>query len=196
MNTLAVIGGLIWLYILSVLKRGKIYAWYFGVGSIGVFLWMMIGLQNLILMPLTKAVTAVAGILGQLTGIYTSYFQYGMLLIERGSQTISLYIDFECSGVIEILAFSSLLWFFPAYQLYEKVIVNLIGIMVIFASNVFRIFCIAGTIFIGGNEAYYLAHTILGRFIFYACSIILYYVVFTRTQIVRQKVGSFKYDNQ
>lgn len=195
MNSLVIVGSILWIYILSVLKRGKIHFWYFCFGSVGLFILMMILIQPIILPPLTRAVAAVAGIIGQLTGIYDSYFQYSMLFIQKGGESISLYIDFECSGVIETLAFSALLWFFPAYRFHEKIMVNLIGILAIFVSNILRIFSITLVIYIWGNKAYYLGHTLLGRMIFYMCSILLYYFVFTKTQIIRQKVGNFKYDD-
>lgn len=47
-----------------------------------------------------------------------------------------------------------------------------------------------------GNESYYMAHTIVGRLLFYALSIILYFYVFTRAQIRRQRVGEFGYDSE
>jgi exosortase/archaeosortase len=44
-----------------------------------------------------------------------------------------------------------------------------------------------------GSGSYYFAHTILGRIIFYTFTVILYYYVFTRQQIIKQKVGGFQY---
>ena len=107
---------------------------------------------------------------------------------------MSLYIDYECSGIIELMAFSSLLWFFQVYKTYEKVIVNIIGFLFIFIGNVLRILLISVLIYYFGNDMYFLAHTIFGRLLFYAFSVVLYFYVFTRSQIVRQKVGKFKYD--
>lgn len=185
----------LWLYLLTVLKRGKLHFWYFCVGSVGMFLFMMAVLQPLLTVPLTKMVAASAGMLGETTGLYDSYFQYGILFIQNKGESISLYIDYECSGIIELMAFSALLWFFPVYSFYEKIVVNIIGILVIFAANVIRIFAICVLIYFFGNEIYYFAHTIFGRFLFYGFSIMLYFYVFTRSQIVRQKVGNFKYES-
>lgn len=185
----------LWLYLLTVLKRAGLHFWYFVVGSVGIFLFMMATLQPLLTEPLTRVVAAAAGMLGEITGLFGSYFQYGILFVQNKGESISLYIDYECSGIIELMAFSALLWFFPVYQLYEKVVVNIIGIFVIFAANVIRIFSICILIYFFGNEIYYFAHTIFGRFLFYGCSIMLYFYVFTRSQIVRQKVGNFKYES-
>jgi len=194
MNFFLLILFFLWLYVLTVLKRGKLEFWYFCLGSIGLFLFLLAWVQPLATAPLTKAVTAVAGIIGQLTGLFDSFYQYALLFIQSGGESISLYIDYECSGVIEIMAFSSLLWFFPVYQVYEKIIVNILGFLFIFASNVLRIVLICLLVHIWGNDIYFLAHTVFGRLLFYACSVLLYFYVFTKSQIVRQKVGSFRYD--
>lgn len=143
----------------------------------------------------SKAVSAVAGVIGGLTHLYDSYFQQGILFIQNGGTSLSLYIDFECSGVIEMLAFLALLWFFPVYDKYERVVVSMIGVMAIFLANVLRIFFICLLVHIWGIDMYFFAHTIFARILFYGCTVFLYFYVFTKPQIVRQKVGAFRYDS-
>lgn len=196
MNSLIVVLIIIWLYVMSVLKRGKIHFWYFCLGSAGLFIFLMVLLEPLLVETLAKTVTFISGVIGEVTGLYQSSFEHSIIFIERPEQVISLYVDFECSGVIEILAFTALLWFFPVYTWYEKILVNIVGILTIFFGNVIRIFSIIMVVQVGGSKSYYIAHTLIGRFIFYGISIALYYVVFTKSQIIRQKVGDFKYDSQ
>lgn len=184
-----------WIYMLSVFKRGKMNFWYFLFGSVGTFIFMLFWIEPLLTGPLTNAVAVVAGFIGNFTKFYKSYFEYGVLFINSRNYNISLYIDYECSGIIEIMAFSSMLWFFSVYHVYEKVIVNILGFFWIFMANVIRIFVICTLIYFYGNDIFYFAHTIFGRIIFYGLSIALYFHVFTRPQIMRQKIGSFKYEN-
>lgn len=193
MNVLVAICFVIWLYLMSALHRGKLYFYKFLLGSVGLFLFIMIWIQPVLTPSLTRMVSGFTGVLGNLTGLYDSYYEYGMLFINNSQSVISLYIDYECSGIIEIMAFSSLIWFFPVYNVYEKMILNLLGIMWITIANVIRIFVICIFIFYGGNDIYYFAHTIFGRIIFYTMSISMYFYVFTRAQVKRQKVGSFNY---
>ena len=61
-------------------------------------------------------------------------------------------------------------------------------------ANVIRVTFICVIIHFFGGSAYYVAHTYLGRILFYALSVGLYFYVFTKEQIVRQKVGGFSYD--
>lgn len=194
MNYLTVPAFILWLYFLSVLKRSKLDFWYFLTGSVGMFIFMLIWLEPLLVNPLIKAVSAVAGIVGGLSGMYDSYFEYGLLFISNSEANISLYIDYECSGIIEIMAFSSMLWFFGVYKIHEKIVINILGILCIFAANIIRIFVISALIRSMGNDIYYLAHTVFGRIVFYIFSVALYFYVFTRPQIVRQKVGNFNYE--
>jgi exosortase family protein XrtG len=154
----------------------------------------MILVEPVVVAPLQKAVSAASGMLGELTGVYDSYFQQGILFVQNGGESLSLYIDFECSGVIELLAFFALLWFFPVYVVHEKLVVSVIGTFVIYIANVLRIFFICLLIYLFGNDIYFFAHTIFARIFFYACSVLLYFYVFTKPQIVRQKVGAFHYD--
>lgn len=196
MNPLFFIFVLVYIYLLTVLKRAKLPFAFFCIGSVGMFVFTVVLLQPLVTVPMQKAVAAVAGLLGQAIGIYQSYFQYGILFIQSKTETISMYIDYECSGIIEIVAFLSLLWFFPVYSTAEKIFTSIIGFITIFLSNVLRIFVICLIIFFFGNDAFFIAHTIIGRFVFYFCSIILYFFVFTRPQVIKQKVGRFSYENK
>jgi exosortase family protein XrtG len=196
MKYLMIVCFLFWIYLLSVLKRGKLSFWYFMAGSVGTFIFLLLWIQPILTTPLTNGVAVAAGFLGELTGFYKSYFQYGVLFINSKNYNISLYIDYECSGIIEIMAFSSMLWYFSVYHVYEKVIINILGFFWIFAANVTRIFIICNLIYYYGNDIFYFAHTIFGRLVFYGLSIALYFHVFTRSQIIRQKIGSFHYENR
>lgn len=196
MNWLTFIALIIWVYILSVLRRGKLEFWHFLIGSAGLFVLFMIFVQPLLTTPLTKAVTMASGSIGKVLHLFEGYPEYALLFIKNKSGAISLIVDYECAGIIEMAAFFSLLVFFPVYLRMEKVIVGIFGGLYLFFANVIRLVVICVIIAIFGNEAYFLAHTILGRIIFYALSMFLYYVVFTKAQIIRQKVGSFRYEDE
>lgn len=194
-NWIVVVAIVIWIYLLTVFKRAKLDFWYFTAGSAGLFTVAIIVLQPVLMLPMQNAIAAVSGLLGELTKTYESYFEKGLLFISHGTTQMSLYIDFECSGIIETFAFLALLWFFPAYQFYEKIVVSVVGIIGIFMANVLRIFIICQMIYWGGQDMYFVAHSFVGRLVFYACTIALYFYVFTKEQVVRQKVGAFRYDS-
>lgn len=184
----------IWIYILTIFNRKKQGFFYFLTGSVGLFAFSYTLLSPIVTFPLARLVCYLTGLIGRATGSFTAYSSYAVLFIENMDGPISLYIDFECAGLIEILVFISLLIFFKAYKWYEKFWVGFLGVLIIFVANIIRLLSICFIIHQFGNESYYLAHTIVGRLIFYAISISLYFYVFTRRQIKRQNVGEFNYN--
>lgn len=193
MTIFTVVCFLVWIYLLSVFTRGKLYFYQFIWGSVGLFVFMMMWIQPVAIRPLTNLVSSAAGVAGRMTGFYESYSEYSMLFVQHGSEAISLCIDYECSGIIEMMAYVSMLAFFRVYDWMQRIILSVLGCMMIFFANIIRLFVIGTTIYYFGNDAYYIAHTIVGRIIFYALSVILYYYIFTKSQIVKQKIGGFHY---
>lgn len=183
----------VWLYILSVFKRCRLSFWHFIWGSFGLFIFMMIYLRPVLTMPLAQVVAAVSGLFGSITGMFSSYFKYGIILIDTMNGSISLIIDFECSGILEIMAFLSLLVFFDVYRPMEKLAVGVAGTLYIILANALRIIVICTIIHFFGVSAYHVAHTFIGRIVFYVLSVLLYFFVFTKTQVIRQRLGGFNY---
>lgn len=184
---------LAWIYILRVLRKAKLHAWRFFWGSLGLFVILMIVIQPVLTQPLASAVSALAGVIGNLTGAFTAYFRYGIIFIASAAGSITLQVDFECSGIIEIMAFLSLLTFFNVYTRSEKIIVGISGFLYIMLCNTLRIVLICMSVHLFGTSAYYIVHTYVGRIFFYLLSILLYFYVFTKPQIIKMKVGNFAY---
>lgn len=193
MNFLVFILFIVFIYVMTVLYRAKTGFWYYLVGSVGFFAFAMYYIEPLAVPLLQKMVAACTGVIGNLTSLYSSYFQSGMLFISHNGTNLSLYIDFECSGVIEIIAFLSLLAFYKVFSIYERVIVGIVGTILLFGFNVMRIFIICFAVYFGGTDLYFISHTVIGRVFFYLCTVLLYFYVFTKPQIIRQKLKGFNY---
>lgn len=195
MNPLLIICCILWVYFLRVFKKAKTGYFYFIVGSVGLFIIMMVALQPIVLTPLTKLVASATGVVGDVTGLFETYQDYSVMFVTTPSNNaaMSLYIDYECSGIIEMMAFVSLLMFFRIYTVGQRCVIAVVGCVSIFMFNVIRIFIICMSIYFWGSDAYYVAHTIVGRILFYILSVCLYYYVFTRAHIIRQRIGGFSY---
>lgn len=180
-------------YLLSVFKRGKLEFFRFCFGSVGLFLLLMNTIDYL-KHPVTYIFTTLLGMLGNSCGLFTGYSQYGIFFINRGDTAMSLYMDLECSGLIEMFVFTSLLMFFPVYKGIKKFIVWASGIVMIFCFNIVRVLGIIILIYSQGSAAYAFAHSIFGRLIFYFLVITLYFCVFTKGQLNKQNVGNFSYN--
>lgn len=185
---------IVWLYVLHVLTKSELSFWRFLVGSAGLFVFLMVWIRPILTHPLAQVVAAISGIVGQITGFYDTYFKYGVIFVNTVmGDSMTLVIDFECSGILEIFAYLSLLIFFKAYSKLEKLIVGAVGTVMLTLFNALRITIICLMIHFGGTTMYYAAHTFVGRIVFYVLSVALYFYTFTRTQVIRQKVGGFKY---
>ena len=195
MNWLVVVCFIVWLYLLTVFQRGNLNFFQYIWGSVGLFVFMCIYIQPMITDILKQFVTSAVGVIGNLTGICEAYYEYSIIYIPKQSElsAIALYIDYECSGVIEMMVFVSLIAFFQVYEIGQRITMGIIGCISIFAFNVIRIIVISAIIYKFGSESYHLAHSIVGRLIFYVLTITLYYFVFTKQQIINQKVGGFNY---
>ncbi len=185
----------IWLYVLNALKRAKLEFWNYMVGAMGLFIILFSTLNKVLEMPLARCVAALAGIFGNITNTFVAYLKYGIIFINTSTGSMSLQIDLECSGIIEIIAFISLLVFFRVYSVYERIVVGFLGVAYILVSNALRIIVICETIHFIGTDAYFIAHTFVGRIFFYVLTVVLYFYVFTKPHIIRMKVGKFSYDN-
>lgn len=196
--TKAVIGiivFLLWLILIRILRKSGLKFWKFLVGALGLFLILFIFVQPLITSYLSQIVALIASFPGKALGFFEAYYRYGTIFVDSADGAMTLQIDLECSGIIEIMAFASLLSFFDVYSIYERVVVGVMGTIAIVISNALRICIICMMIHWKGSGIYYIAHTIVGRMVFYALSIILYFYVFTKPQIIKQKVGKFKYES-
>ena len=183
----------VWIYIYYLMHKVQLKAWKYFWGACGLFIIMMVWVRPIMTQPLAEVVAAVAGVFGDITGMYTAFFKYGVLFVNAADGAITLQIDFECSGILEIMAYLALLVFFEAYNIFERIIVSVVGIFYIILANALRIAVICTIIYFNGIGAYHIAHTIVGRLVFYALTVILYFFVFTKAQIIRQKVGGFAY---
>ena len=178
LNGLIIIGIILWLYLLSVLNRANLIGFHFWVGSVGLFAIMAFISRAYFVWFLSACITQVTGWWGTLTGLYSSSYINNLISIHNSHGLIMLFVDYECSGIIETLAYLSLLWFYPMYQKMEKIRLTFIGIAWIFMANVFRLSLISTIIYYAGSGAFFWVHSILGRIIFYVLVIILYYNVF------------------
>ncbi len=183
----------IWGYILRILRKAELQAWRFLWGSLGLFVLLMVFIQPYVTEPLARGVCAIAGGVGTLTGTYEAYFRYGIVFVDSPSGAITLLVDMECSGVIEIMAFWCLLIFFRVYTRMERVVIGILGFLYIMLSNALRITVICLAVHFLGVEVFHVMHTFVGRILFYLLSVLLYFYVFTKPQVIQMKVGNFTY---
>ncbi len=193
---LSILAIVAWIWILVVLRRAKLKFWHYLLGSVGLFTILMLAVRPFMTMPLARLVAAVAGLFGKITGFYQAYFRYGVIFIESGKEALTVNIDLECSGIIEISAFIALISFFEVYSIPERIYVGIAGSLYTLVTNAIRIAVICTFIHFAGTDYYYMAHTFIGRIVFYVLQVLLYFFVFTKFQVKRTKTGGFDYSKE
>ena len=187
MNPLILLGILVWIYLLSVLKRSGITSFYFLLGSVGLFFIIIALSKPYIVWLLTQAVINGINTITGTMGMTHSFVKYGILYISNPGSPVTMSIDYECSGIIESAAFIGLVTFYPVYARKEKLFYSLMGVIYIYLANIIRIFIVVVLVHFGGSSVFFMAHSIIGRIIFYCLVIILYYNVFTYSQVSQSK---------
>lgn len=186
----------LWVWLLRVLRKAGLKFWRYLLGSCGIFLILLILVRPWIVLPLARLIAAIAGIFGKVTGFYQAYYRYGVIFIESLNGAITVNIDLECSGFIEISAFISLLTFYGIYNVPERIYIGVVGTLYTMLTNALRIAVICTMIHFLGTDYYYVAHTIVGRIVFYVLQVILYFFIFTKPHVLKMKTGDFGYNKK
>ena len=186
----------LWVWLLRVLRKAGLKFWRYLLGSCGIFLILLILVRPWLVLPLARLIAAIAGIFGKVTGFYQAYYRYGVIFIESLHGAITVNIDLECSGFIEISAFISLLAFYGIYNIPERIYIGVVGTLYTMLTNALRIAVICTMIHFLGTDYYYVAHTIVGRIVFYVLQVILYFFIFTKPHVLKMKTGDFGYNKK
>jgi len=185
MNINILLGMVAWLYGLSVFKRARLSALFFIFGSAGLFLITTTMSRPYWVWFFTHAVIHGVAFFNTFTNLCQIAFNNGLVYISNAANPVVMSIDYECSGIIETCAFISLVIFFPIFERKEKVFYAVFGLIYIYLINVLRLIVVIVIVHFGGGNTFFLAHSIVGRLIFYVLIIVLYYNTFTYSQLAR-----------
>lgn len=179
MRLLFIIAILIWLYGLSVFKRARVPAAHFIYGSIGLFVLLLFLSRPYWVWFFTQLVVSGIRFFAQFTDMIEVYPKYAIVQILSKTSSVAMTIDYECSGVIEISAFVALTAFYPIYTRKQRLFLSLKGALWIYGANILRLILVIVLVHFNGSDFYFVAHTIIGRMLFYVLVIYLYYQTFT-----------------
>ncbi len=185
---------LVWVALLVFLHKQKMHFYKFLAGSVGVFVFVMLLGSSIGEEILEKAVSwgmwALSGIMDGFSVLPSN----SMVTVNHGQQAVSFIIDYECSGFIEILVYLSILLFYPLLSWWKKLMYAALGCLFIYAANLTRLLLISYSIRLFGTTVFFLSHTVFARILFFGLMVLLYYYVFTRMHIRKQRVGDIAYD--
>jgi len=186
---------LIWIYILRLFKKEKLTAFHFMFGATGFFCLIYTMFKRVLVIFCTFVLELILEGLSHIFTFFEMYKEYNIIFVNNNDAAISLFIDYECCGFIEILVVFSVILFFPLFTRKEKLKYVIFGYIYTVAANIIRLLSVAAIIYRYGNDAYYLAHSVIGRIVFYILTLLFYFYMITMKQIKTQKLGSFGYDD-
>ncbi|MGL5153011.1 MAG: exosortase family protein XrtG [Clostridium sp.] len=183
---------LLWIVAINLFKSLNMNFYKFLIGSVGCFAILAVFFIQPLENVLIDFISYLLNILSRYVNAYEIYAENAVLIIDAKDGIISMLLNYECSGIIELIVYSSLVLFFPFLNIGKKITALILGNFYLIVTNIFRVLFIIGTVKMLGVEYYQITHTVIARVIFFITTIILYYFVFTKSQINRQKVGEIK----
>ncbi len=184
---LYLLAALIWGATVAFFYRYRIWLLFYTVGAVGLaFLLIVAGTRFVPLERGLEVTTAYAAhTISRALGIPTRVFEAApgnilvWVVVQEPGWTV-VRVDLECSGLLEMSVLSGLLLFYPAWSLRKRVGLIVLGWAVTYAANVVRVVVIILILHTFGKRSIFVAHTIIGRAVFFALVAGLYWLVFTK----------------
>jgi len=187
-KTNILIAGLIWLLITVFFYRQRIWVFYYIWGAVGLCcLIILFSRGSLIEYWLEQRTSYILHYILSYFGVVTYIFDKApgtlLVLIKLDNNWTTIDIDMENSGFLEMCICMGLIIFYPLYGWAKRSVVAFVGIVTIYVINLFRIVLVILTIHAGGREMSFIAHTLVGRTIFFALVVALYWELLTRPSL-------------
>jgi exosortase family protein XrtG len=188
----------LWLGLVIYLRVRRAWLLYYVVAAVGFTLLIVFFTRGTLVEEALEGITAqhaheVAGLVGVPTLIFRNAPGTMLVLVVVGriGWTV-IQIDVECSGLLEMAAFAGLLLFYPGLRTRRRLVYLVSGLVATYLVNILRLLVIIAFLHWGGKDVIFLAHTIVGRGIFFLLVIGIYWFVFTRAAIhtVRDRIGA------
>ncbi|MFD0769953.1 exosortase family protein XrtG [Bacillus sp. CGMCC 1.60114] len=164
----------------------------FLVGSVGFFTVGMIYLLPYIEPAINGANSYIMNQISKILPYFHVTENLSLITIPTKEGIVTMILNYECSGGIELLVFLSLVLFFPFGNIKTKLLSTFGGLSFLFIANIGRLLFIIAITKWFGAPAYYIAHTVLARILFFGLTIYIYYKLFTVVQLRYQQVGELK----
>ncbi|MBC7222668.1 MAG: archaeosortase/exosortase family protein [Anaerolineae bacterium] len=193
----ALLGALVWLALVLVLRRNRIWLFYYLVAAVGFCFGLVVLLRNLLPGEAALAMATAYGThyLAGLLDIPTRVFRSApglllVLVIAQRSGWTALQVGLESSGLLEMSVLTGLLAFYPGIPLPRRVASLAVGLVATYVANVLRVLIIVAVLHFQGKDSLLFAHTFLGRAFFFAVTVAIYWYLMTRSslQVLRERV--------
>jgi len=186
----------IWMLIVTFFRLNRIWLPYYIIGSVGlafiiIFVGRATGLEQALQIGVAAGVHATSLALGLPTEIFQS--APGSILVLVVSQDIGwtmLQVTIESSGLLESGVVAGMLLFYPGWSIRKRIWFTLAAVTLTYLANVIRLMVIVSTLHYMGKSSLLISHTIIGRAVFFAMVVAIYWFLMTRPTLhtVKHKI--------
>lgn len=176
----------LWIGAVAFLRYFRIWLPYYLFGAVGLVYWLALVAGNILhLEPyLAHTVAWAVHLISGAFAIPTRIFENapGILLVLVVVQQVGwtvLQIGVESSGLLEISVLISILAFYPGWSLMRRGLSILAGGVALWLANVLRMMIIVVMLNQMGKGALVLAHTFVGRIVFFLLTILIFWYLVT-----------------
>ena len=180
---------LLWGLAVMFFRANRIWLPYYLTGSIGLaFIIIFVGratpLQGLMesgVATSTFLITNLMGIPARIFEVDSSslmIFVVGQFVGHDNGWTM-VRVTVECSSLLETGVISGMVGFYPAWSVRKRFMLVALGITAAFVANIVRLAIIIWILNLFGKDSLFIAHTIVGRAVFFVLIIAIFWYMIT-----------------
>jgi exosortase family protein XrtG len=177
-------------------RVGRIWLPYYILAAVGLaFALIFLGRATVIEPVLQTMVARSVHYVSMALQVPTRSFEGapGAILVLVVSQDIGwtmLQVTVESSGLLESAVLTGMIAFYPGWGLRKRLLLVGAGLIATFIANVVRMMTIVLALHYIGKDSLFLSHTIVGRAVFFATVVVVYWMIITRPTLrtIRRKL--------
>ncbi len=179
----------LWAAAVIFLHHYRVWLPYYVIGAVGCAYWLVMGIKAAGLeVVIASLVAMTVSSISNLLGVSAKTFANapGLLLVLVVTQNVGwtvLQVGVESSALLEMCVLSSLLIFYPGWSLSRRVFSIVVGVLATWGANIFRMMLIVILLTELGKPVLVLAHTFIGKAVFFSITVIIYWALITRPTI-------------
>ncbi len=179
----------LWVLLVFFFRVNRIWLPYYLIGSVGLaFIVIFVGRATAIQGLLETGVAFSTFQVSNLLGVPAEVFRAapGSLMIFVVGQAVGhdngwtmVRVTIECSSLLETGVLSGMVGFYPGWSMRKRAVLLTLGIIATYAANIIRLTVIIGTLHWFGKDSLFIAHTIVGRAVFFILIVAIFWFVIT-----------------
>lgn len=180
---------LAWALAVFFFRANRVWLPYYLLGSVGLaFIVIFVGratpVQGFMETGVALATFGVANAIGIPARIFENdanslmIFVIGQLVGNDHGWTM-VRITIECSSLLETGVIGGMVGFYPGWTIRRRIGLVLLGTAATYLANIVRMTVIIGTLHLFGKDSLFVAHTIVGRAVFFVLIIAIFWYIIT-----------------